>query len=87
MSDAPAAQTQDISWGATSLSCTSANPQGFSKPATSGYALIVDGHIKNEFKTKEGADKRARELKFRFPMLQIKVYNAEAKISEEIAPA
>ena len=54
---------------------------------TSGYALIVDGHIKNEFKTKEGADKRARELKFRFPMLQIKVYNAEAKISEEIAPA
>jgi len=54
---------------------------------TSGYALIVDGHVKNEFETKEGADKGARELKFRFPMLQIKVYNAEAKVSEEIAPA
>ena len=54
---------------------------------TAGYALIVDGHVKNEFKTKEGADKRARELKLRFPMLQIKVYNAEANVSEEIVPA
>jgi len=54
---------------------------------TSGYALIVDGHIKNEFKTKEGAEKRARELKSRFPMLQIKVYNAEAKVSEEVVLA
>ena len=54
---------------------------------TSGYALIVDGHIKNEFKTKESAEKRAREFKSRFPMLQIKVYNAEAKVSEEIALA
>ena len=54
---------------------------------TSGYALIVDGHIKNEFKTKESAEKGAKELKSRFPMLQIKVYNAEAKVSEEIALA
>ena len=54
---------------------------------TTGYALIVDGHIKNEFETKEGADKRARELKLRFPMLQIKVYNAEAKVSEEVVLA
>jgi hypothetical protein len=54
---------------------------------TSGYALIVDGHIKNEFKTKEAAEKGAKDLKSRFPMLQIKVYNAEAKVSEEIALA
>ena len=54
---------------------------------TTGYALIVDGHIKNEFKTKEGAEKGARELKLRFPMLQIKVYNAEAKVSEEVVLA
>ena len=40
---------------------------------TTGYALIVDGHVKNEFKTKEAAEKGARELKSRFPMLQIKV--------------
>jgi hypothetical protein len=54
---------------------------------TSGYALIVDGHIKSEFNTKEGVEKGARELKRRFPMLQIKVYDAEAKHSEEIALA
>jgi hypothetical protein len=54
---------------------------------TNGYALIVDGHIKNEFKTKEGAEKGARELKLRFPLLQIKVYNAEAKVSEEVVLA
>ena len=49
-----------------------------------GYALIVDGRAKSEFKIKEGAEKEARELKQRFPMLQIKVYDAEANRSEEI---
>jgi hypothetical protein len=48
-----------------------------------GYALIVDGRAKSEFKMKEGAEKEARELKQRFPMLQIKVYDAEANRSEE----
>ena len=52
---------------------------------TSGYALIVDGHVKNEFKTKEGAEKGARDLKRRFPMLQIKVFDAEAKRNEDVA--
>jgi hypothetical protein len=52
---------------------------------TSGYALIVDGHVKSEFKTKEGAEKGARELKRRFPMLQIKVYDADAKLNQEVA--
>jgi hypothetical protein len=50
-----------------------------------GYALIVDGRAKSEFKMKESAEKEARELKQRFPMLQIKVYDAEANGSEEIA--
>jgi hypothetical protein len=52
---------------------------------TSGYALIVDGHVKSEFKTKEGAEKGARDLKRRFPMLQIKVFDAEAKRNEDVA--
>ena len=52
-----------------------------------GYALIVDGRAKSEFKTKEDAENEARELKQRFPMLQIKVYDAEAKCSEEIVPS
>jgi len=37
---------------------------------TTGYALEVDG--------------RAQELKRRFPMLQIKVYDAETRTREEI---
>jgi hypothetical protein len=49
--------------------------------------LLVDGHAKNEFDSKERAGKWARELKQRFPMLQIKVYDAEAKRSEEVVLA
>jgi hypothetical protein len=51
---------------------------------TSGYALVVDGQIKSEFDTHDRALKAARELKGRFPMLQIKVYDAEKKHSEKI---
>jgi hypothetical protein len=54
------------------------------EPLTSGYALVVDGQMKTEFKTKDGALKAARDLKNRFPRLQIKVYDAEEKRSEKI---
>jgi hypothetical protein len=50
----------------------------------SGYAIVVDGQIKTEFKTKEGAQNGARDLKRRFPMLQIKVYDAETKHIQDI---
>lgn len=50
----------------------------------SGYAVVVDGQIKTEFKTKEGAQNGARDLKRRFPMLQIKVYDAETKHTLDI---
>jgi hypothetical protein len=40
--------------------------------------------MKTEFKTKDHALKAARDLKSRFPMLQIKVYDAEEKRSEVI---
>jgi hypothetical protein len=33
---------------------------------TSGYALIVDGHVKSEFKTKEGAEKRGERAQAPF---------------------
>jgi hypothetical protein len=39
------------------------------EPPTSGYALVVDGQMKTEFKTKDRALKAARDLKSRFPML------------------
>ena len=54
---------------------------------TSGYALVADGQIKSEFNTHDRAVKAARDLKGRFPMLQVKVYDAEKKHSEKIETA
>jgi hypothetical protein len=51
---------------------------------TSGYAIIVDGRAKADFASSEQALKAALDLKGRFPMLQIKVYDAERKRSEKI---
>ena len=51
---------------------------------TSGYAVIVDGQIKAEFDTHDRALKTARDLKGRFPKLQVKVYDAQKKHSEKI---
>jgi hypothetical protein len=49
-----------------------------------GYVLEVDGRMKTEFKTREGARIGAQELKRRFPMLRIKIYDAETRTKEEI---
>jgi hypothetical protein len=49
-----------------------------------GYALIVDGQAKREFEVQELAIKAARELKARFPRLQVKVFDVEANRSETI---
>jgi hypothetical protein len=54
---------------------------------TSGYAVIVDGHAKLEFKTQDSAIQAAKDLKRRFPNLQVKVYDAENKRAEQIALA
>jgi hypothetical protein len=54
---------------------------------TTGYPLVIDGQMKTEFETKDRAIKAGRDLKERFPMLQVKVYDAEEKRSEEIEPA
>lgn len=50
----------------------------------SGYVLEVDGRLKAEFATKDGAKSGAEELKKRFPMLRIRIYDAETKTREEI---
>jgi hypothetical protein len=50
----------------------------------SGYALEVDGRFKAEFATRDGAWAGAEQLKKRFPMLQIKIYDAETKAKEEV---
>jgi hypothetical protein len=51
---------------------------------TSGYALVVDGQMKTEFDTSDRAQKTAQDLKRRYPMLQVKVYDAEKKQSDAI---
>jgi hypothetical protein len=49
-----------------------------------GYALVVDGRVKTEFSTREGAEQGACDLKRRFPSLQIGVYDAHAKQTDVI---
>ena len=49
----------------------------------SGYALEVDGRLKAEFATRDGARAGGRSKK-RFPMLQIRIYEAQTNAREEI---
>jgi len=50
-----------------------------------GYALEVDGRMKAEFTTRDGAKAGGEELKKRFPKLQVKIYDAQTR--EEISPS
>lgn len=67
---------------------TGAAPQwdrrAVSERPSSGYALIVDGQLKNEFESREQAFKTARELKDRYPMLQVAVFDAASGRSEQL---
>ena len=47
---------------------------------TCGYTLIVDGQAKKEFDALDRALKAAKELKGRFPNLQVKVFDAEKQV-------
>jgi hypothetical protein len=49
-----------------------------------GFALEIDGRIKTEFDTREGAESGAIELKRRFPALQIRVYDAQTNSRHEV---
>jgi len=49
-----------------------------------GFALEIDGRIKTEFTTKEGAEQGAIELKRRFPTLQVRVYDAQTQSRHEV---
>jgi hypothetical protein len=50
----------------------------------SGYALEVDGRLKAEFATRDGAETGAEELKKRFPMLRIRIYDAQTQTREDV---
>ncbi len=51
---------------------------------TSGFAIEVDGRLKARFATQEGARSGAEELKRRFPILQIRIYDAAAKTRHDV---
>ena len=53
---------------------------------TEGFGLEVDGRMKTVFPTLEAAQKRARDLKAQFPMLQVKVYDAAENKLLELSP-
>jgi hypothetical protein len=50
----------------------------------SGFALEVDGRLKTEFATREDAEHGAIELKRRFPMLQVRIYDAGTQSRHEL---
>jgi len=52
---------------------------------TSGYALEVDGRLKTEFTTRDGAKAGAEELKRRFPFLRVRIYDAQTMTREEVS--
>lgn len=41
-----------------------------------GYSLEIDGRMKKQFETESDARTEALQLKSRFPMLQVKIYDA-----------
>jgi hypothetical protein len=44
----------------------------------------VDGRLKTEFATSDGAQAGGEELKKRFPMLSVKIYDAQTKTRVEV---
>jgi hypothetical protein len=48
-------------------------------PPPDGFTLLVDGHFKNQFDDLKGAKAAATELKNRFPMLRVEIYDAANK--------
>ena len=46
---------------------------------TDGYALVVDGQLKSHHDTVEAAEEAGMALKNRYQMLQVQVYDADAK--------
>jgi hypothetical protein len=54
------------------------------KLTASGYEIEADGRLEAEFTTRDGAKAGGEELKKRFPMLQIRIYDAQTSAREEM---
>jgi hypothetical protein len=46
---------------------------------SNGFALVVDGIFKIEFESNAAAQKAARELLNKYPMLRVEIYEASTK--------
>lgn len=55
------------------------------RDAGSGYALEINGRHNTEFATRDGAKSGVRELKKRFLMLRVRIYDAQANTREDVA--
>jgi hypothetical protein len=53
----------------------------------SGFILEVDGRMKNQFESESDARAKAIQLKARFPMLQVKIYDAVEKTRTMVSTA
>jgi hypothetical protein len=51
---------------------------------TSGFALVVDGHFKTQFESDAAANKAAKELLGKYPMLQVAIYDGSTKARTQI---
>lgn len=49
-----------------------------------GYAIVIDGRFKAQFSEQSVATKAATELLSRYPMLQVEIYDAKAKIRTRV---
>jgi len=54
---------------------------------TDGFAVEVDGKIKSQHATREAAATFGAELKRKFPVLQVTIYDATAKTRTLVEPA
>ncbi|MCA1549915.1 hypothetical protein I6F36_24085 [Bradyrhizobium sp. BRP19] len=52
---------------------------------TSGHAIIIDGVVKTEFATRDGVEVGAWDLKRRFPMLEVRIYDAAARADQKVS--
>jgi hypothetical protein len=50
------------------------------RPPTEGFTLMVDGHFKLDFETRDAAEASGRKLKSSFPRLKIEIYDAATMV-------
>lgn len=60
-------------------------PRHLNAPPTEGYGLLVDGKLKSHYPTLEAATTAARELKKKFPLIQVALFDAATQTRTVVA--